>query len=366
MPTWGEVLTEINQTAQLLQAQGGIPGVNPLDLVRRKYLNLLTAHTQRPTILYATAWLSNPNAPAPFVSVADEDLLGFMEAVHGLTGPNLDLILHSPGGSGSAAEQIVRYLRTKFDHIRIIVPHMAMSAATMIACAADEIVMGKHSFLGPIDPQFIMQTALGPRSIPAQAILEQFERALKDAADAIKLRVWAPMLAQYGPDLLVTCENAAKLSEELVSEWLKSYMLKGQTDAESKGKAIAHWLSDHKAFKTHARPISRDELVGKGMIGIRALEQDQKQQDLVLSVHHAAAHTFTSTPVVKIIENNLGKAYVRSVLQQIQIVPAPIPTPAQPPAAPSPATLPSAPPPTRTSFWKRLTRRLFGSRLREP
>jgi hypothetical protein len=180
------------------------------------------------------------------------------------------------------------------------------------ARAADEIVMGKHSFLGPIDPQFIMQTALGPRSVPAQAILEQFERALTEAADAVKLRVWAPMLIQYGPDLLVTCENAAKLSQDLVSEWLKSYMFKGEPDADSKGKAIAGWLSDHKLFKTHARPISRDEFLQKGMTGIRALEQDQTEQDLALSVHHAAAHTFSSTAVVKIIENNLGKAYVRS------------------------------------------------------
>jgi len=233
--------------------------------------------------------------PAPLVSVADDDMLGVMESVHGLAGPNLDLILHSPGGSASAAEQIVKYLRTKFGHIRIIVPHMAMSAATMIACAADEIVMGKHSFLGPIDPQLIMHTALGPRAVPAQAILEQFERALGDATDPVKLRVWAPMLTQYGPDLLVTCQNAARLSEDLVSEWLQSHMFKGQPDCEAKGKAIARGLSDHNLFKTHARPISRDELLAKGLSGVNALEQDQVEQDLFLSVHHATAHTFTST-----------------------------------------------------------------------
>jgi len=335
MPTWGEVLVEINETAQQLHAQG--ISVNPFDLVRRKYLGLVAAHTQRPAILYATAWLSNPNAPASLVSVADDDMLGFMEAVHGLAGPNLDLILHSPGGSASAAEQIVKYLRTKFDHIRIIVPHMAMSAATMIASAADRILMGKHSFLGPIDPQLIMQTALGPRSVPAQAILEQFDRALRDGADPAKLRVWAPMLTQYGPDLLVTCQNAVKLSEDLVSEWLKSYMFRGQTDAEAKGNEIAHWLSDHSAFKTHARPISRDELLGRGLSGIDALEQDQTAQDLFLSVHHATAHTFTNTPAVKIIENNLGKAYVRmmNVLQPVQIIQAPIPVQPAAPAAPA-------------------------------
>jgi ClpP class serine protease len=41
-----------------------------------------------------------------------------------------------------------------------------MSAATMVACAANQIVMGKHSFLGPIDPQLILQTALGNRLVP--------------------------------------------------------------------------------------------------------------------------------------------------------------------------------------------------------
>jgi ClpP class serine protease len=82
-----------------------------------------------------------------------------------------------------------------------------MSAATMVACAANQIVMGKHSFLGPIDPQLILQTALGNRLVPVQNILEQFERALRDGADPVKLRVWAPMLTQYGPDLLVTCQN---------------------------------------------------------------------------------------------------------------------------------------------------------------
>jgi hypothetical protein len=145
--------------------------------------------------------------------------------------------------------------------------------------------------------------------------------------------------AQYGPDLLVTCQNAVRLSEDLVSEWLKLYMFRGQADAEAKGKAIAHWLSDHSAFKTHARPLSRDELIAKGLSGIYALEQDQIEQDLFLSVHHATAHTFSSTAAVKIIENNLGKTYVRSV----QIMQAVMPTPPQPPAPPPPAQLPVPP-----------------------
>ncbi|MCY4309899.1 MAG: hypothetical protein OXC54_01060 [Rhodospirillaceae bacterium] len=57
----------------------------------------------------------------------------------------------------------------------------------MIACAADEIVLGKHSFLGPIDPQLLLPTSLGVRAVPAQAILDQFDRAQRECTDPAKL-----------------------------------------------------------------------------------------------------------------------------------------------------------------------------------
>jgi hypothetical protein len=340
MPTWGDILSEINQTAQLLQASG-VP-VSPHDVVRRKYLGLAASITGRPTILYATGWINQPNAPPLLVSVSDEDVHGLMEAVHGLAGPKLDLIVHSPGGSAGAAEAIVKYLRSKFDDIRVIVPHMAMSAATMISCAANEIVMSRHSFLGPIDPQLLMQTGLGPRYVPAQAILDQFDRALQDAVDPIKLRAWAPMLSQYGPDLLVTCQNLVKLSEQLVSLWLEDYMFNGQPSAEAQAAAIASWLSAHNTFLTHARPIPRDQLRAKGLV-IRDLEANQSEQDAFLSVYHAAAHTFGATPCVKIIENHLGKAFIKFNLSGLQLIPTPQPLPPTPPALPPPISPPTAP-----------------------
>ena len=64
-----------------------------------------------------------------------------MRAVHRLDcSLGLDLILHTPGGSISAAQSIVRYLREKFGNdIRAIIPHTAMSAGTVLACACKEI-----------------------------------------------------------------------------------------------------------------------------------------------------------------------------------------------------------------------------------
>src|SRR5579859_2458346 len=188
MPTWGGILQELNTTGASLKAP-------PFDAVRRKYLVLAHEHTGRDTILYATKWTQPaPNTSPELISIAEEDVQGLMEVVHGLAGPNLDLILHSPGGSAEAAEAFVAYLRSKFEHIRVIVPHAAMSAATMIACAADLITMGKHSFLGPTDPQLILATPLGTRFAPAQAILAQFDRAVQECSDPKKLAAWLPIL----------------------------------------------------------------------------------------------------------------------------------------------------------------------------
>jgi ClpP class serine protease len=117
------------------------------DDIRREYLKALAAHTGRDTILYASSFSSSKAAgiPGALLSVTLEDVQGFMASLHGLTGNKLDRILHSPGGSLEAAEQIVTYLRSKYTEIRAIVPQNAMSAATMLACACDTIVMAKPS-----------------------------------------------------------------------------------------------------------------------------------------------------------------------------------------------------------------------------
>src|SRR3982074_894631 len=65
----------------------------------------------------------------------------------------LDLILHTPGGLVLAALQIARAIRDHKSKVTVFVPHYAMSGGTLIALAADEIVMCEHSVLGPIDPQ---------------------------------------------------------------------------------------------------------------------------------------------------------------------------------------------------------------------
>lgn len=315
MPSWGVILKEINDLGQ---------NPNAFDLVRRKYIASQHTLSKRALILYATKW-TMPGVPPEMVSVSDIDLQGFMEVVHGVKETELDLILHSPGGSPAAAEACIHYLRSKFKHIRAFIPHAAMSAATMMACAADEIVMGDHSFLGPIDPQLIMQTTLGPRAIPAQAVLDQFEKAKDECADPKRLPAWLPMLQQYGPDLLVQSENVLALSQEIVRNWLSAYMFNGEADGPDRAKKIAGWLANHKNFKIHGRYLNREQLRDQGL-KIVNLEANKQQDDFILSIYHATSHTFTGSGVVKIIENHLGNAFINAV-QQVVVQPPPTPPP---------------------------------------
>jgi len=77
-----------------------------------------------------------------------------IRAIH-MTDPDmpLDLVLHTPGGLVLAAYQIAHAIRMHQGKITVFVPHYAMSGGTLIALAADEIVMEEHAVLGPVDPQ---------------------------------------------------------------------------------------------------------------------------------------------------------------------------------------------------------------------
>ena len=318
MATWGEILNQLKENT----TPDGRPDN---DSVRRAYLRKLHEVTGRAVILYSTAWFESRAMSPGEVQVALPDLQGFMEACSNIGETELDLILHSPGGSAEAAESVVEYLRQRFDHIRVFVPVAAMSAATMLALAADELVMGQHSQLGPIDPQFNITTPEGTRTAPARAILKQFERAKSECQKPENLAAWMPILRTYAPGLLAQCESTQEAAVNMVAGWLGRYMLAGDPD---KAKIAADWFANFEVFGTHGRRIGRDQARSVG-ISVTDLEDDQALQDAVLSVHHATMHTFSSSTAQKIIENHHGRAWVR-VSPVIQVAPG-----TAPPVAPA-------------------------------
>ena len=299
MPNWHEINNELKEAG------------SSQDIIRRKYLNLLSKKTGRNTIIYYSGWLQKNNIPG--LQVNDADKNGLMTVIHKLErNKGLDLILHTPGGETAATESIVDYLKSMFGNdIRALIPQLAMSAGTMIACSTKEIMMGKQSSLGPIDPQF--------GGIPAHGIVEEFKRAYTEIkADSTKMAVWQPILNKYRPTLVGECEKAIKWSEQMVEDWLRSNMLDGDADVDKKIKSILEELGDHSVNLSHSRHLSNEKCKEIGL-KIVDLEADPVIQDLVLSVHHSCIHTLSSTNAFKMIENQNGIAFIQS--QQNMIVP---------------------------------------------
>lgn len=305
MPSWSEVLQEIKSCRR----------IDALDFTRRKYIKKLHEITGRNIIAYYSGWLQKPGLNN--TSINDDDKNALMATIHGLDrSKGLDLILHTPGGDTAATESIVDYLRKMFGtNIRAIIPQLAMSAGTMIACSCQEIIMGKQSSLGPIDPQF--------NGIPAHGVIEEFSRALKEIEENPNtIPIWQVIVSKYHPTFIGECEKAIRWSSEMVKAWLITGMFSGDSNAEEKADRIVAELNNHETTKTHARHFPLEECIKFGL-NVVPLETHAKEldfQDIVLTVHHSFMHTFANSAAVKIIENHEEKAMVQLHTEKPQLI----------------------------------------------
>ncbi len=289
MVTWGEVLRLYQESA----AQRGPLGPD-LDGIRLNFIRNLQNITGRAVIVYASSWLQKSGFNEPAYTVEADDVHALMECCHSVPERELDLVLHSPGGSAEAAEQVLNYLRTQFDYIRCFVPLQAKSAATMVALGCDEVVLGLHSELGPIDPQILIPVPEGQRFAPAHAIIRDFDRAKREiGTDIAVLPAWTPILRGYTGGLLDFCTQQIRLSQEIVAGWLQRYML-SHTDVDNWSETATEISSyfgsetSYDRFRTHGRPIRIEELERDlPILRVSRLEEDDTLQDAVLSIYHA-------------------------------------------------------------------------------
>lgn len=294
MPNWGHVLLEISERRH--------DGNMALDTVRRKYLALLSEKTSRNVISFYSGWLQKGNVRG--VEISDIAKNGFMNAIHVLSREKgLDLILHTPGGDVAATESIIDYLHRMFDgNIRAIIPQIAMSAGTMIACACKSIIMGKQSNLGPIDPQF--------GAISARGVKEEFERAMREVSeDPSRAAIWKSIIGKYHPTFIAQCENACDWARDLVIKWLSEHMFAQYDDPQSKATYVTDELVKIGHNTAHSKHISIGEAKSIGLV-IEEMEEDNELQDLILTVHHAYMHTFSNSKATNIIENHNGNAII--------------------------------------------------------
>ena len=258
---------------------------------KKKFFSIISSITQRNTIAYYSGWLKKDGIPNTIIDEQDKN--AFMATCYKLDySKGLDLILHTPGGDIAATESIINYLKKMFNNdIRAIIPQISMSAGTMMAIACKTILMGKQSSLGPIDPQ------LG--GIACQAVIDEFERAIKEIQEKpASLGLWQTIISKYHPTFLTACDNAINWSRDLAQEWLKEIY---QQDINL--DEFNNLFLNHKKSYSHSRHISREECKKVGL-HIVDLEENQKLQDAILSLHHCYMIQFDKFPISKIVENH--------------------------------------------------------------
>ena len=147
----------------------------------------------------------------------------------------IDIILHTPGGLALAATQIAMALKAHPAQKTVIVPHYAMSGGTLIALAADKIIMDPHAALGPVDPQ------LGDiqGSYPATSLLAVVGKKKIDEID---------------DKTLIYAEEARKALDQMRT--LLRKILEGKSDQKKLETIIEEFLSGK---YTHDHPFMAEE-----------------------------------------------------------------------------------------------------------
>ena len=168
-----------------------------------------------------------------------------------MTDPNIpiDLVLHTPGGLVLASYQIAHAIKYRPGKVTVHVPHFAMSGGTLIALAADEIVMGDHAMLGPVDPQI--------GEYPAASLVKLVQT--KPIAD-IDDRTW--ILADMG-------RKAMDQLREHMKELLAEHFSPERAEALARTMSEGRW--------THDFPITFEEAQGLGLQVTKGLPDELYQ-----------------------------------------------------------------------------------------
>jgi ClpP class serine protease len=182
-----------------------------------------------------------------YIDVNDsEDILRAVK----LTDPDvpIELIVHTPGGLVLAAGQIAHALRRHRAKVTVFVPHYAMSGGTLIALAADEIVMDPNAVLGPVDPQLGQSPAASVLKVLDQKKPEDIEDQTMILADVSRKAI--SQVKRTVQDLLserMSQEQAGALAEKLsTGTWTHDYPITAE-----EGKSLGLPISTEMPEEVH-------------------------------------------------------------------------------------------------------------------
>ncbi len=237
-----------------------------LDASRKRLIAKIEQKRQSRVILLVHRQETMALLGFPLVKYIDvNDSEEILRAIH-MTDPDVpvDLVLHTPGGLVLAALQIARAIHQHRGKVTVFVPHYAMSGGTLIALAADEIVLSPHAVLGPVDPQ-----------------LGQFP-----AASLIKVAKEKP-IERIDDETLIMADQAEKALEQVkesVQELLADKCPPEKAEELATLLSQGKWTHDHpitlEAAREFGLPVS-DDMPEEIMKLMTLYPQPVKQQPTV-------------------------------------------------------------------------------------
>jgi len=183
---------------------------------------------------------------------------------------DLDLVVVSPGGDGTAAESLLDLCRKYCRGVlRVVVPLYAKSAATLLALGADEIVMGETSELGPIDAQVMIVQDNAEQQVSAEHFLRARDEALKLLASQQPEEVQAGQiqLALLSPAFLQQCTDLMNFARDFARKQLRAHMFASEYAAnpvacDERIDKIVNNLTASSKHLLHGRMITAGDIKG--------------------------------------------------------------------------------------------------------
>lgn len=293
-------------------------GLTAADL-EQELLKLIGAYNKyRGTYLLVYAAAISKQIPAASLSMDDYQIV--YDLLKNAESKKCDLYLETPGGSGEAAEEIVRFLRTKFENVDFIISGESKSAGTLMVLSANEILMTHSGSLGPLDAQ--IKIGRSPQS--AYDYMDWIKTKRKEAQKVGKLNPFdATMVAQISPGELNGVNNALNFAKDLVIEWLPKYKFKNWNLTETRkitvtpkmkkqrARQIVNDLVDHNKWRSHGRSIKISDLEAIGL-KIQVADSDPKLSDIVYRIQTVIKLLFSTTNNFKIMATQEEKIFVHA------------------------------------------------------
>lgn len=300
-------------------------GLTPQDLLEelQRLVEQYNSITGRYLYLYVAAMFKHVQG----ISMEEEDFYVIRDMLQAVQGYNeIDVYIETPGGNGVTAEQIARFLHSKFNRVNFVISGEAKSAGTILAMAGNEIYMTETGSLGPIDAQ----VSIGRTVVSAYDYMEWINNKMNEAIKYGRLNpVDATMIAQITPGEIQLVNHSLEFAKDLVKQWLYKYKFESWTTTETRQEAVtdemkknradevASELANHSRWRTHGRSLGIKDLESIG-IKVVDLESDEIISEIIYRIQFVCKLLHETTTIYKLFFSKDEKILKNAVTANIR------------------------------------------------